>query len=390
MRIAIVHSFYSSRQPSGENSVVRAEVDALRRAGHEVQLFAARTDEAERAVSYRLRTAFRVASGRGHSPYRSLSAFNPDLVYVHNLFPNFSTQWLRNVECPLLVSAHNYRSMCANGLLFRDGHICTDCPDGARWAGLRHGCYRNSRVASLPIAVANRRGCAADPLLSRATLIRVQSERQAEVFRSAGIPAEDMVIVPGFIPDDLDPGVPSGQARSGWLFAGRLTPEKGVLELAERWPAGLRLTIAGDGPLKESLKDRARSEFTLLGNTTRDRVVQLMRSSNALVFPSQWYETFGTVYAEALACGLPVLALGPNCVAEHIKREGTGWNATFEDDVEELVRRADSEANTLRTSCRQAFEANYSERRWLAQMQELLEKTLYVSHRADRRTQTVR
>jgi hypothetical protein len=45
VRIAMVHSFYSSSQPSGENTVVLNEVDALRRAGHEVALFAAHTDE---------------------------------------------------------------------------------------------------------------------------------------------------------------------------------------------------------------------------------------------------------------------------------------------------------------------------------------------------------
>ena len=44
MRIAVVHSYYSNRQPSGENVVVDLQVGALRRAGHEVHVVARAAD----------------------------------------------------------------------------------------------------------------------------------------------------------------------------------------------------------------------------------------------------------------------------------------------------------------------------------------------------------
>ncbi len=83
----MVHSFYSSAQPSGENTVVLNEVEALRRAGHEVALFAAHTDELEGEVFYKLRSGMRVATGYGRNPLKAINEFSPDVVHVHNLFP---------------------------------------------------------------------------------------------------------------------------------------------------------------------------------------------------------------------------------------------------------------------------------------------------------------
>lgn len=88
IRIAMVHSFYSSRQPSGENAVVRAEVNALRRAGYEVELFAAHTDELEGDLLYPVKAAWRVATGRGRNPLKAIKDFSPDVVHVHNLLSN--------------------------------------------------------------------------------------------------------------------------------------------------------------------------------------------------------------------------------------------------------------------------------------------------------------
>ncbi|MDG4864954.1 glycosyltransferase, partial [Streptomyces sp. T-3] len=146
MRIAVVHSFYGSAAPSGENLVVAAQAEALRRAGHDVHLVTAATDDLADQPLYALRSATTVATGRGRSPLGRLRELAPDLVHVHNLFPNFGRAWVSSWRGPLVTSLHNYRPLCANGLLYREGALCTRCPDGDRWAGLRGGCYRESRA----------------------------------------------------------------------------------------------------------------------------------------------------------------------------------------------------------------------------------------------------
>ena len=53
-----------------------------------MKLVAARTDELEGEALYRVRSAKRVATGIGRSPLASLAGFEPEIVHVHNLFPN--------------------------------------------------------------------------------------------------------------------------------------------------------------------------------------------------------------------------------------------------------------------------------------------------------------
>src|SRR4051812_31099182 len=72
----------------------------------------------------KLGAAFAVASGYGASPLSALSRFKPDVVHVHNLFPNWAWRWLNEWDGPLVATLHNFRPLCAAGTLFRDDHNC--------------------------------------------------------------------------------------------------------------------------------------------------------------------------------------------------------------------------------------------------------------------------
>jgi len=92
VRIAVIHSFYSSRTVSGENIVVKGQIEALKSKGHEVELFARYTDLEEQNLTYGLRSALRVITGLGFNFKKEIEKFDPELILVHNLFPNISTR----------------------------------------------------------------------------------------------------------------------------------------------------------------------------------------------------------------------------------------------------------------------------------------------------------
>src|SRR5207245_3653587 len=201
-------------------------------AGQQVELCVARTADVEGDRVYPLRSALGVATGGGASPRAALARFAPDVVHVHNLFPNFGRRWVRSVDVPLVTTLHNYRPLCVNGLLYRDGEVCTLCPDGQRWSGLRYACYRDSRLASLPLTLANLPGPSADPLLTRADRIVVLSELAAEVYAKAGIAPHRMTVWPNFLGADLDPGADEVTGGTdGFLYVGRLPPETALVRL---------------------------------------------------------------------------------------------------------------------------------------------------------------
>ena len=317
-----------------------------------------------------------MATGLGRSPLAAIGRFGPDVVHVHNLFPNFGRRWVGSLPQPLVATLHNYRPMCANGLLFRDGHVCTLCPDGARWSGLRHACYRGSRVATLPLTVATLSGPAADPLLARADRVILLSELAADVYARAGVPRRTMTVWPNFLRSDLDPGSERPPARpDGFLYVGRLSPEKAVVRLVHAWPSrgdAPILRIVGEGPDDGAVRAAAEGKrIEVLGTVARSHVIGLMRASTGLVMPSAWFEAFPLVYAEALAAGLPVLAWEPNVVAQWADADGTGTRTTWDQDLATTLAEAEASFPALRARCRSIFEERYSEQAYVARAEEL-------------------
>lgn len=366
-RIALVHSFYDEAAPSGENLVVEAQLRALRRAGRDIELFAVRTSATQREPLFSLRAAARVATGIGRAP-DDLANYQPDVVHVHNLFPNYGRRWVRDLDAPLVVTLHNYRPICPQPMLFRDGAVCTLCPDGRRWSSFRYACYRDDRLRTLPLTLSVFGGPMSDPLLDAAARILVMNEKMADIYAGAGVPNERMTVAPNFLSDELDPGQPGEETRDDtWLFVGRLGREKGILRLLEAWPDSHRLRIVGAGGEDEqAVREHANGDtIQLLGRLPRPEVLELMRTCRGLVFPSIWYEGSPLVYAEALASGLPVLAFEPNSLARTVERDGTGMAARWDEDIARVLRRAGERFEALGPRCREVFEARYSEAAFL-------------------------
>jgi glycosyltransferase involved in cell wall biosynthesis len=360
-----VHSFYGSASPSGENQAVLDQMDALQRAGHRVSLVAAHTDRLRDQPLYPVRTALTVATGRGRSPAAALRRLRPDVTHVHNLFPNFGRSWARSWTGALVATVHNYRPLCATATLYRDGAVCTLCPDGDRWAGARHGCYRGSRVATLPLAVAGRRGAAADPLLRRADQVVVLSRLSRELYLRAGLPADRLALVPNFV---SSPGTYSRAAgdRSRWVFVGRLSPEKGILEALNAWPEGEPLDVIGDGDLLQACRRTAPSSVRFLGAMDRHEVRRRLPSWAGLVFPGRCFEGAAPlVYLEALAAGLPVLAWPGSSVSQAVQEHGTGLVVEPGMQLGPVLAQAGLVLPMLRQRCREVYEAEFSEQHWL-------------------------
>ena len=92
------------------------------------------------------------------------------------------------------------------------------------------------------------------------------------------------------------------------LVASRLAPEKGVeVAIAACAAAGVPLVVAGDGPLLDELRARARGTDTRFAGRVGDAELAGLRAAAGLaVVPSRSAETFGLAAAEAMAAGLPV------------------------------------------------------------------------------------
>jgi glycosyltransferase involved in cell wall biosynthesis len=367
MRIAVVHSYYSNRMPSGENVTLDLWVEALRRAGHEVRVISRHQEDVERSRLYPALTGLRVATNRGPRPTNEIDQFDPDIVHVQNLFPNFGRTWASRYSRRLVVTLQNYRPICAAGTLLRDGEMCTLCPDRhSAVPALRYRCFKGSRVMTLPVALGMR--FERDPLLAAAAKIITVNDDMRSYYAAVGLSEDKIVTVPNFVRMADSPGAHGGDEHGDfWLFAGRITDEKGVVPLVRDWPDGSRLKVVGSGPLEDELRRLAPPSVELLGQRSRTEVRALMASARGLFFPSIWPEGLPTVYLEALAAGLPVVAGPRSIVGQLVARDGTGF--VMSGSVLDDIVRADAEFPGLSAHCRRVYEKLYTETAWVTAME---------------------
>ncbi len=364
MRIAFVHSFYRSERPSGENEIVLAQAEALQRAGHGVRIVARRTDDHSGPFSP-IVSAITVATGRGPNPMDELRAFGPDVVHVHNLFPNFGEHWVTRWDGPLVATLHNFRHFCANALLWRDGNDCTLCPDGNPLAALRYRCYRDSALATLPLAVKNLAGVKT-PLLARADRVVALSRRSADTFEGYGLDPARLRVVPHGVPS-LGECRPQPQHQR-WIALGRLDEAKGFAHLLRQWPHGIGLDIAGDGPVRGELEAFSHPDVTLLGSQSREWVASHLSSYTGLVFPSMNRENCPLVILEAFSCGLPVLARAGSAGADLVAEVSPEWTYEDADSLQAAMTRVAQSGQRGRDLAHGAYQARYREQTWVERM----------------------
>ena len=329
MRIVLAHSRYRSAAPSGENRVVDQEAAALAGLGHDVELFERRSDDIEGWTPARKATLPAAVVWNG-GVRRDLSEVlrsrRPDVVHVHNTFPLLSASVLyacRDAGAPVVATLHNYKLACASGDFFRAGAVCHDCADGLPVGALMHGCYRNSRAATAPVALAaaaHRR--AWQTLVSAYACI---SASQRDLLRGVGLPAERVFVRHNMIP--ARPVAPTIR-RPEVIYAGRLDAAKGVPVLLAAWDRylgsagspGLSLVIAGSGPLEHEVGAWAatRRSVRVVGQLDPDECAAAMAAARAVVLPSAWEETFGLAAVEAMALGVAPVAAAHGAFPELI------------------------------------------------------------------------
>ncbi|MFI0808901.1 glycosyltransferase [Streptomyces echinatus] len=335
MHVLMVHNRYASAQPSGENKVVDQEVALLRGAGHRVEVFERRSDDiAARSLPGKVAVPLLVPwnpAVRAELAAR-LRAERPDVVHVHNVFPLLSPAVLAacaDAGVPAVATLHNYTQVCPPGTLQRDGRPCTECVgSSAALPAVRHGCYRNSRLATVPLAVSlsvNRRRW-----WSGVERFLCISAAQREVLVRAGMPAERLAVKHNFVPE---PGVRRAAGGEHLLYLGRLAEAKGVRLLMTAWDevaagggVGVPLVIAGTGPLEREVTAWAagRDDVRYVGLYDQAECRQAIARSVAVVAPSTWLEAFGLVVVEAMAAGVPTVAAGHGAFVELVEDGVTG------------------------------------------------------------------
>lgn len=322
LRILVLHNRY--QMSGGEDAVVEREIASLDRAGHAVEALILDNDEIRTPLD-KLRVAYNAPHARNGitAALTMAERFAPNVVHVHNSFPLLSPgvhAVLRSRGAATVQTLHNFRVACANGLLMREGRPCERCIGGSALHAVRHRCYRGSLVGSVAVARMIDRHRRIGTWRRDVDRFIALTEFARERFVAAGLPAARIRVKPNGL---VDPGPLEAVDRSGLLFVGRLSAEKGVAVLAAaaqmtRAP----VTVIGDGPLAPML--RGHPNIFLLGTRDGEGVRRAMAGAKAVVVPSICYEGLPMVIPEAFSVGTPIVASRIGALGDLIEDGVTG------------------------------------------------------------------
>jgi glycosyltransferase involved in cell wall biosynthesis len=331
VKILLVHNFY--RLPGGEDVVMNAEANMLRRAGHDVRIYVRDNDEIDsrgiiRAASLAINTVW------ARNTYRELksilAADKPDVAHFHNTFPQVSPAGYdacRDAGVPVVQTLHNYRLLCPGATLYRDNAFCDRCVSGSLLNSVIHGCYRGSHAATTVTAAMLGIHRLRNTWTERVDQYIALTEYGRRMFIRGGLPAERITVKSNFVAGD-----PGPQERRGTYaaFVGRLSPDKGLRTLLAAWKQlpEIPLMIAGDGPLRAELEEEARgaglANVVFKGHLSKPDTLSTIRGARFLVFPSEWPEGLPMTIAESFACGVPVLSTDIGGLPEIVSAGKTG------------------------------------------------------------------
>lgn len=371
MRILLLHNRYQYR--GGEDLVFELEQEMLVSKGNVVDALLFSNDEIRSLLS-KFRTGLSLLhnSKSRRIIRRKILEFRPDVIHIHNLFPVGSPSLLfeaKRLGVPVVMTLHNYRLICPSATLLHNGKIYERSVHSTfPIHAIRKKLYRNSYIETAGVVWMTGIHKLLNTWNSKvATYIALtEFARQRFIHSSLKPHPENIVVKPNFT---WDPGKGSTPRSDFFLYAGRLTPEKGlklILQCAAELP-GIHFRIVGDGPMRKEVEEHAARHDNIKYDGFRDRndVFELLRQSRALLMPSLSFEGFPMTILEAFATGTPVISSALGSMSEIVQdcKNGLLFKAG---DLSEfmarisLVSEDDALARRVSANARKSYESLYS------------------------------
>lgn len=324
MRIVIVHNRY--REPGGEDAVVAAEAALLRDHGHVVERYERDNDEIEAMSALALARDTLWSARTTRDLEQLLTTFAPDVVHVHNTLPLVSpaVHWpVAAAGVGVVQTLHNFRLLCPQAMLLRDGAVCEACVGRVPWRAVAYRCYRASATQSAVVGATVQLHRALGTWRHKVhRYIALNEFCRAKFIEGGLLPAARIAVKPNFV--DW-PDAPAEAPRRGVLYVGRLAAEKGIDVLADaaaQLAPDTTIDVIGTGPEAPRLEGRA--NVRLLGAQPPSEVARRMATAAVLVLPSICYESHPRTLVEACASALPVVASRHGALATLVDEGRTG------------------------------------------------------------------
>ena len=387
MRILYVHNRYFWR--GGEDVCVDNELSALSELGHEIYFY--EKSNRELVESGKLSVVGRlIRSSFNKKVFSEISdicrKFKPDVAKVQNTWFAASPSVYSAIDAqsvPIIQDLQNFRQLCLNAQLIRNGKECNLCVGKLPWRGVVFSCYRSSRLQSMIMYRMINQAVKLGSWRAKVKLSVAYSEFVRSKYIEAGYPAEKVIVQPPIVKDYSE--IQNEKAEScDCLYIGRISGEKGIEVLLKSWRkvhGDFSLGMIGDGPMMEQVRQVAveLNNIKLFGHLDHQTAMKILSGSKLLVVPSLTYETFGLVAVEAMSLSVPIILSNTGALRELVV-EGSNGCLVPPGDSDALACRitdilSDSSVRSrMAANARKVYEKKFSEKTGMVRLNNLYEK----------------
>ncbi|MEI7473274.1 MAG: glycosyltransferase [bacterium] len=354
MKILFINNFFS--EYGGTETVMYEQAVKLREKGHEVLFFA--TDKKPflekeyefssyfpKFTNYRskkvLLNIFNIIKPfYNFEAQRKLNKFlkvtKPDVIHCHNIYYHLTPSILKVCKknnIPVVMTINDTRLICPAGTLLQEGKIYCDEELCSSYKNpfycVLYECKNGKFLQSLIVAV-EAYFVKKFKFYNAVSAFVCPSMALLELAKRSGFEKKKLRLLHNFIPDSYILNKHIYTQQDYFLYAGRISEEKGVNDLIlafEKLP-DIPLRIAGSGPEEIELRlyceQKQLKNIQFIGSLNKEELTEQYQNCIALLQPSVWFETFGMSILEAFACGKPVIANDRGAISELVERRVTG------------------------------------------------------------------
>jgi glycosyltransferase involved in cell wall biosynthesis len=329
MKVLLIHNFY--KQYGGENNYVNSLQNLLAQHNIKVIPYYKYSNNIKESLYCKTKVALRMLNNPKYESElkRLLNTEKPDICHINNLYPlipNNIYTILKEYKIPIVQTIHTYRLLCPKGFLYRNNKMCEICvKKKIKYPSILYRCYHNSVAASLFLLASNNQQKIQEIVEKVDMFIfpaKFTRDYHSQFLR---INKKKLAVLPYFVTKPKQ--IFTTGKRNYYLFVGRLSEEKGILDLIKVFNEikKQRLIVIGTGPLYKTASKNAANNIKFLGELTKENIYNYMRNAIATIIPSPWYEVGPIVLMESFANNTTVIAPKIGVFRERINNNYNGF-----------------------------------------------------------------
>jgi glycosyltransferase involved in cell wall biosynthesis len=311
MKLLLLHNEYGIF--SGEEAVIYTQIQLLSLHGVRVLKYIRSSKEIYDLSFGKVRAFLNGAySGKAIREVRKIiKSEKPDIVHIHNLYPFISPAILpviKEENIPMVMTVHNYRLICPNGLFYNHTGICERCTGTLKELNCILFNCEDSLFKSTGYALRNSFARYMKYYKNNVDAYLCLTDFQKRKLQDNGFPPEKMNVLPNIYTKSL-PEFQPRRKHTYIAYAGRISTEKGVdliIKAAMDLPH-VQFKLAGAVRDNRDMNNLP-SNVIYCGVLRGRDLDEFYRNASAFVIPSICYEGFPMVLPEAMAYRLPVIA----------------------------------------------------------------------------------